>query len=128
MQDCFSYLGLFWKARVEFRHIGLSNDLFSISSLIKITEIIFFQYCYSLYVGFLLSTLCMLGNFSCFCYCLLTFSKSTFSKTYFRNTIRVSNGLIRSILSVLILVPTVRKGYQQRTKVTASKERVKRLI
>ena len=36
-------------------------------------------------------TLCMLGKFSCFC-CLLTFfSKLTFSKTSFRNTIRVSN-------------------------------------
>ena len=39
-------------------------------------------------------TLCMLGNFSCFCCRLLTFfSKLTFSKNFFRNTIRVSNGL-----------------------------------
>ena len=37
-------------------------------------------------------TLWMLGNFSCFCYRLL-FSKLTFSKNYFRNTIRVSNSL-----------------------------------
>ena len=37
--------------------------------------------------------LCMLGNFSCFCCCLLSFSKSTFSKNSFRNTLTVSNGL-----------------------------------
>ena len=34
----------------------------------------------------------MLGNFSYFC-CLLNFSKLTFSKNSFTNTIRVSNGL-----------------------------------
>ena len=33
---------------------------------------------------------CMLGNFSCFCCCLLTFFKIIFFKTLFRNTIRVS--------------------------------------
>ena len=38
-------------------------------------------------------TLCMLGNFACFFCCLLIFSKSTFSKNSFRNTIRVSNSL-----------------------------------
>ena len=39
-------------------------------------------------------TLYMLGNFSCFCFHLLTFfSKLTFSKASFRNTIRVSNSL-----------------------------------
>ena len=38
-------------------------------------------------------TLCMLGNF-CVLFCrLLIFSKSTFSKNSFGNTIRVSNGL-----------------------------------
>ena len=37
--------------------------------------------------------LCMLGNFSCFCCCLLNFSKSTFSKNALRNTIRESNSL-----------------------------------
>ena len=33
----------------------------------------------------------MLGDFSCFCCCLLTFSFDTFSRNCFRNTIRVSN-------------------------------------
>ena len=37
-------------------------------------------------------TLCTLDNFSCFC-CHLTFFKINFSKNYFMNTIRVSNGL-----------------------------------
>ena len=36
---------------------------------------------------------CMLGNFSSFCCRLLTFSKLISSKNYFRDTIRVSNGL-----------------------------------
>ena len=36
-------------------------------------------------------TLCMMGNFSCFWICLLTFKKK--SKNSFGNTIRVSNGL-----------------------------------
>ena len=35
----------------------------------------------------------MLCNFSCFCCRLLPFWKFTFSKKYFRNTIKVSNGL-----------------------------------
>ena len=35
----------------------------------------------------------MLGNFSCFCCRLLNFSKLTFSKISFRNTIRMSSGL-----------------------------------
>ena len=34
----------------------------------------------------------MLGNFSCFCCYLLTFSKLTFAKNSFRTTIRVSIG------------------------------------
>ena len=39
-------------------------------------------------------TLCMLGNFSCFCCRLLTFFRNfTFSMNSFRNTISVSNGL-----------------------------------
>ena len=33
--------------------------------------------------------LCMLGNFPCLCCHLLTFFKINFSKSYFRNTIRV---------------------------------------
>ena len=60
-------------------------------------------------------------------------SKSTFSKiseNYQCQTVwtRVSNSLIQirtDILSVLIWVKTVCKCYQQMTKVTASKERVK---
>ena len=72
--------GLFWKARAEFRHIGLSNDLLSISSLIKITEIIFFQYCYSFYIGFCCQLFACWVFFSCICRCLRTFSKPTFSK------------------------------------------------
>ena len=35
----------------------------------------------------------MLGNFACFFDVCLIFSKSTFSKNYFRNTISVSNSL-----------------------------------
>ena len=45
----------------------------------------------------------------------------------FRNTIRVSNIWIQirtDVLSVLIWIQTVCKGYQQKTKVAASKERV----
>ena len=40
-------------------------------------------------------TLCLLCNFAGFFFCrlLFFFSKSTFSKNYFRNTIRVSNSL-----------------------------------
>ena len=56
------------------------------------------------------------------------FSKLTFKKNHFRNTIRVSNCLDPDqdrILLVLIWVQTIGKDYQQRTKVEASKERVK---
>ena len=69
-------------------------------------------------------TLCMmLGNFSCFCCCLLIFSKFTFGfQSSFRNVIRVSNGWIQIRTDILIWVQTVRKGYQQITKVAASKE------
>ena len=51
----------------------------------------------------------------------LFFSKSTFSKIYFRNTIRVSTSLdpdqARRSTSGLILVQTDCKGYQQTTLV-----------
>ena len=50
------------------------------------------------------------------------FSKWTVSKKSFRIIIRVSNGLIL----VLIWVQTVYKGYQQRTKVATSKDRVEK--
>ena len=50
---------------------------------------------------FHLSSLCMLGNFSCFCCRLLTFfSKLTFSKKSFRNTIRMSISSDQDQLSV----------------------------
>ena len=68
----------------------------------------------------------MLGNF------LLSadvFSKLTFSNNSFRNTIRVSNSLNPDqarLLSGLILVQTVCKGYQQTTKSIVSKELKKR--
>ena len=51
------------------------------------------------------------------------FSKSTFLKNSFRNTIRVSTGLDPD--QDLIWVQTVCKGYQQKTKVSANKEMVK---
>ena len=38
-------------------------------------------------------TLCMLGNFSCFCCHLLILSKLTYCRNSFRNTIRGSNDL-----------------------------------
>ena len=44
--------------------------------------------------SFFLLTLCMLCNISCFCCRQLTlFFKINVFKNYFRNTIRVSNGL-----------------------------------
>ena len=46
---------------------------------------------------------------------LLIFSKSTFSKNSFRNTMRVSNSLDPDIPSGLIWVQNVSKGYQQKT-------------
>ena len=39
-------------------------------------------------------TLCMLGNFSCLCCRLLTFSKRASTKNSFRKTIRASNGFV----------------------------------
>ena len=74
-----------------------------------------------------LFTLCMLGNFSCFCCCLLTFFKITFSKNSFKNIIRVSNGLDPDQDRYYVspdLDPNCLQSYQQMTKVAASKERV----
>ena len=51
------------------------------------------------------------------------FLDKLFLKNLFRNTIKVSNGL-DPVLSVLIRVHTVCKGYQRTTKVGASKEKV----
>ena len=71
----------------------------------------------------LLVTLCILGNFLCLSCRLLTFSKLTFSKKCFVNTIRESNGLDLD-QDWPDLGPTVCKGFQQMKKVNASKERV----
>ena len=60
-------------------------------------------------------TLCKLGKFSHFCCRLLAFSKLTFSKDSFRNTISMSN-------SFLIWMQTVCKAYQQGRKIAASME------
>ena len=46
-----------------------------------------------LHVSYNCVTLCILGNFSCFCCFLLTFFKINFFKNIFRNTFRVSNDL-----------------------------------
>ena len=75
----------------------------------------------------------MLGRVSCLCYRLLIYLPlHFFRKKTLRNTIRVSHGLDpdrdrRSVdvLSVLIEVQTVGKGYQQTTKIAASKEKLK---
>ena len=65
--------------------------------------------------------------FLAFVVCLL-FSKLSFSKNSFSNTIRVSNGSDPDQDRHTVgpdLVQTVSKGYQQTTKVATSKERVK---
>ena len=72
--------------------------------------------------------LCVLDYCSCFCCRRLTF----FKVNYFRNTIhRVSNGLDpdQGRLSVGSgLNPKTAKGYQQTTKVAASKESAKEVM
>ena len=57
-------------------------------------------------------TLCMLGNFSCF-YCSSAdfFSKLSFFKKSFKETIRVSNGFNPGVLSFLFWVLAVGKGF-----------------
>ena len=71
-----------------------------------------------------LQTLGTLGNFSWFCCHLLTSSK-TFSNKSFGNTecYTVWTQIRTDVLSVLIWVQTVYKGFQQTTKFAASKER-----
>ena len=61
-------------------------------------------------------TLCMMGNFACF---FLSFLKNSQLVKQFWIQIRTD------IMSVLIWVQTVSKGYQETTKVAASKERIK---
>ena len=78
---------------------------------------------HSHYISFssMLLTLCILHNFSCL-YRLLTFLKINLKKS-FRNTIRVSIDLDQDQCSVgPDSVQTVCKGYQQITKVAASKQ------
>ena len=76
-------------------------------------------------------TRCMLGNFSCFCcrhiVCWL-FSALTFQKVLSGALSECQTVWIQIrmyILSVLIWVQTVCKGYQQTTKIAANKEGVK---
>ena len=67
----------------------------------------------------------MLGNFSCR---LLTFSKLTFSKNSFRNTIRVTKSLDpdqdRHFVGPDLGPSCLQRLYQQTTEVVASKKRV----
>ena len=64
-------------------------------------------------------TLCMLGNFAYFfVVCRFFFSKLTFSKNYFGNTIRVSNSLDPDQARHVVgsdLGPNCLQGYQQTT-------------
>ena len=67
-------------------------------------------------------TLCLLGNFACFFVVCWYFSKSTFTKIYFSNTIWVSNSLAPDQARHFVgpdLGPTVCKGYQQTTLLTS---------
>ena len=66
----------------------------------------------SLYAGILFMLLLLSAKF---------FSKLTFSKYSFRNTIRLSDGMDPH-LSVLNSIQIVCEGYQHLTKVAASKE------
>ena len=68
-------------------------------------------------------TLCMLGNFWCGCCQLIFFSKSTFWKNSFRNTIRVSNSLGPD-QDLQIWTQAVFKVNGQMTKVVASRQSV----
>ena len=68
-------------------------------------------------------TPCKLGNFSCFCCCLLTISKLTFAKDSFRNTIRVSNNL-EANQDVHSVGPDLGPHLFAQVISTASKERV----
>ena len=72
----------------------------------------------------------MLGNFSFFWCRLITFLKLLYSKILSWTLSECQTVWIQirtDILSVLILIQTVCKGYQQRKKVTASNERIKLL-
>ena len=65
-------------------------------------------------------TLCILGNFTCFLSSANSFSKLTFSKSSFRNTIRVSNSFVQDQDWHDVgpdLGPNWLQGYQQLMKV-----------
>ena len=62
-----------------------------------------------------LTTLCMLGNCSCFC-CRLLFFKFNLLNIFFSGTLSECQHLVRILAAC--------KDYQQMTKVAASKERV----
>ena len=85
--------------------IGMNSNINHLSALKVLTDqghfrlAIFLKNKQALCTNF--STLCMLGNISCFCYCMLTLKKN---------------------LSGLISIQTVCKGYQQMTKVAAIKK------
>ena len=69
--------------------------------------------------------ICMLVNFSFFSCCLLTFFKTKLFQKVISGTLSESYSLDPDqTFSVLIWVQTDCKGYQQKTKVAASKERV----
>ena len=84
------------------------------------------------FMGILLTlqvlTLCMLGNFSCYCCRLLTFFKNElFQKNLSGTLFQCQTVWIQfrtDIMSVLIWVQTVCKDYQQTTKVAVSKKTV----
>ena len=64
----------------------------------------------------------MLGNFSFFCCCQLTF------RNWFFQKILSGTKEFIQVMSVLIWTQTVCKGYQQMTEVAASKERVRKIF
>ena len=80
--------------------------------------------------GPLFSTLCILGNVSCFCCRLLAFFKISFFKKKsgtLSECQTIWTQIRTDIMSVLIWVQTICKGYQRTTKVVASKERAQQL-
>ena len=65
----------------------------------------------------------MVGNFHAFVVICKLYSKPTFSNNSIRNNIRLSNGLDPDHFVVLVWVQAVSKGYQQISRVAASKEK-----
>ena len=77
-------------------------------------------------------TLCMLGNFSCFCCCLLNFFQNWHFPKILSETLSECQMVWLQIrteaLSALIWIQTFCKDYQQMTKVATSKEWVKLVL